>query len=213
MALSANSPFHLGQDTGHESWRGVVWDRWPTAGPVEPFTSVAAYRATVRQLIASGAALDEGMIYLDARLARSYPTVEVRVADVCTDLDDTVLVAAVVRALAETAARGEGPAHQWRTEMLRAARWRARHDGTSDQLLDPAYGALVRAEDALATMLDHLAPALADSGDAALVENGIERMLTHGTGAARQRAQVGADGDLRTVLDDLRRRTAASYRG
>lgn len=210
MALSANSPFHLGRDTGHHSWRGQVWDAWPSAGPVEPFGDAAGYRVALDRFIASGAAIDEGMIYFDARLARSYPTVEVRVADVCTDLDDTLVVAAVVRALAETAAHESDPSVGWRVELLRAARWRARHDGTSDRLLDPVTARLVGAREAMDTLLEHLGPALARAGDATLVADGVERLLSDGTGAARQRRAAGDDTDLRAVLDDLLARTQKS---
>ncbi|HVU90941.1 MAG TPA: YbdK family carboxylate-amine ligase, partial [Jatrophihabitans sp.] len=87
VALSANSPFHGGRDTGYASFRRVRWGQWPTAGPTAPFGTAEAYAATVRDLIATGAAHDAGMIYFDARLSAKYPTVELRVCDVATDLD------------------------------------------------------------------------------------------------------------------------------
>ncbi|MGI8666345.1 MAG: carboxylate-amine ligase [Jatrophihabitans sp.] len=102
-ALSSNSPFWQGQDTGYASFRSVLWGRWPTAGPTDTFGDLAGYDAQVAELIESGAALDDGMIYFDARLSAHYPTVEVRVADVCTDVRDAVLLAALVRALVDTA--------------------------------------------------------------------------------------------------------------
>ena len=107
LALSTNSPFWHGGDTGYSSFRTQVWYRWPTAGPTAPFGDAATYRRVVDDLLASGTILDSGMIYFDARLSARYPTVEVRVADVCLDVEDAVLQAALVRALAETAvARG-----------------------------------------------------------------------------------------------------------
>lgn len=102
LAISSNSPFWQGADTGYASYRSVLWNQWPSAGPTEIFGSVAEYDQQVRQLIATGAALDEGMVYFSARLSAHFPTVEIRVADVCTDVDDAVLIAALCRALVET---------------------------------------------------------------------------------------------------------------
>lgn len=103
LALSANSPFWHGEDTGYQSYRTEIWGRWPTAGPTAPFGDAATYRASVAALVRSGTILDDGMVYFDARLSARYPTVEVRVADVCLDPQDAVLIAALVRGLAETA--------------------------------------------------------------------------------------------------------------
>lgn len=92
-ALSANSPFWQGQDSGYASYRSRVWGRRPSAAPVEPFGSAARYHALVRTMVATGALRDEGMIYSDARLSRTYPTVEIRIADVCLDASTTGLLA------------------------------------------------------------------------------------------------------------------------
>ena len=108
LALSANSPFWQGRDTSYASFRYQAWGRWPGAGPTEPFGTVEAYRQTVQQMIGTGTLLDSGMVYFDARLSEHYPTVEIRVADVCLRADDTVLIGALARALVETGAR------QWR---------------------------------------------------------------------------------------------------
>ena len=105
LALSGNSPSWQGSATGYASYRSQVWGRWPTAGPTAPFGDAAGYRAVIEDLLRTGAILDEGMVYFDARLSSRYPTVEVRVADVCLDADDAALQAALVRGLAETPGR------------------------------------------------------------------------------------------------------------
>ncbi len=102
VALAANSPFSDGIDTRYACWREQVWDGWPSAGPVEAFGDAERYHETVRRLVETGAVIDEAMVYFDARLAEHYPTVEVRVTDVCTDIDDALIVAALTRALVET---------------------------------------------------------------------------------------------------------------
>ena len=115
LALSANSPFWQGHDSGYASFRSQVWGRWPSAGPTGLFGSAETYHATTRAMIASRTILDLGMVYFDARLSAQHPTVEVRVADVCLDADDAVLMAGLVRALVDTAARS------WRARLSRGA--------------------------------------------------------------------------------------------
>ncbi len=213
-ATSVNSPFYRGKDTGYASWRRQLYDGWPSAGPVEPFGDTAGYQNAVRELIASGAALDEGMIYFDARLSRNFPTVEIRVADACTNLDDTVLIAELTRALVETAARSRAAgqvAPPWRTDLLRAARWRARRNGLAESLLDPVTRAVVPAEKALAGLIDHLRPILDEHGTTTLVEEGIRRVLIDGTGTEHQRTVAARSSDLTAVVDDVIQRTRASF--
>jgi carboxylate-amine ligase len=124
LGMSANSPFYGGQDTGFASYRSQLWMRWPTAGPTDTFGTPDAYHELVRSMVESGVLLDDRMIYFDARLSRRYPTVEIRVADVCVDVEDTLVVAALCRALVDTAvadaARGD-PVPQMPTSLLRLA--------------------------------------------------------------------------------------------
>ncbi len=209
LALSSNSPIDHGTDTGFASWRAQIWEGWPTAGPTEPFNDRAQYDRTVQDLIDSGAALDEAMIYFDARVAQNFPTVEVRVADVCTDVHDTVLIAALARGLVETAATTDGRPRSWRVEMLRAARWRARRYGLTESLIHPVSGHLVPAADALQALLDHVSDALEADDSRALADDGVARLLAVGSGAERQR-QVLAESGIEAVVDDLIERTVAS---
>jgi len=217
LALSANSPFWQGEDTGYASWRTQVWQRWPTAGPTEPFHDAAGYQRASAALMETGAALDEGMLYFDARPSRRYPTLELRVFDVCTDVADAVLLAGLGRALVETCAQawmdGE-PIPEARTDLLRAATWRASRYGITDQLVDPSTGALAPARSVVNGLMEHVAAALAAAGDAQLVSDRTAALFARGTGATRQRAVAEASGgDLLTVVTDLRRRTAESWAG
>ncbi len=210
LAISANSPFYHGRDTRYASWRSQAWAQWPSAGPTEAFGSAAAYHALSRQLIASGAAMDQGMLYFDARLSAHQPTVEVRIADVCTDPDDATLVAVLARALVCRELDGGGlPAGRWRAELLRASRWRAARHGLTDRLLDPVTGVLEPARAVLEGLLAAVTDQLEEYGDADLVRAAIPRVLAEG-GATRQRAvHERSDGSLPAVVDDLVRRTNA----
>ncbi|WP_030484777.1 carboxylate-amine ligase [Nocardioides aequoreus] len=205
LATSANSPYLDGRDTGHASWRSQLWARWPSQGTAEPFGDTATYDEVRGRLQEWGAALDEAMVYFDARLALEAPTVEVRVSDVCTEADDAVLLAALTRALVDTAARQ--PSQPWRTDLQRAATWRAARHGLADRLVDPATRTLVPARAALDSLVAHVRPALEEAGDLDLVTASLEAVLARGTGAARQRAAFEREGSLEAVVADAARRT------
>jgi carboxylate-amine ligase len=214
VAVSANSPYFEGRDTNYASWRSQAWTRWPSAGPTEAFETVAGYEETSRLLKMTGAARDDGMLYYDARLSAGQPTVEVRVLDVCTDVADAVLCAALIRALVETAAdawaAGE-PLDRWRAEVLRACSWRAAHVGLSDALVHPGLRELRPAREVLDGLVQHVRPALEAAGDLDRVCEGVERVL-RGGGATRQRAAYERTGDVVGVVDDLIERTESSWR-
>ncbi|MEP7019283.1 MAG: glutamate--cysteine ligase, partial [Pseudonocardiales bacterium] len=160
-ALSANSPFWRGRDTEHASYRSMLWARWPTAGPTQPFGSAAAYHDTVDRLVKSGAALDEKAIYFDARASVRFPTVEIRVADVSTSVDRAVAIAALCRALVDESVQrwqaGEPPPSV-RLEFLQAASWMAARSGMSDRLLALPDAAPVPAGEAVQGLVDFARP-------------------------------------------------------
>jgi carboxylate-amine ligase len=184
-----------------------VWTRWPTSGTAEPYGSAAEYHRVSEALIRLGAALDEGMLYYDARLSAAYPTVEIRVADTCTDLDDAVLVAALARALVETFADTDEPAVAPRSDLLRAAWWRAARHGLAGDLVHPVTWELVPAREAVQALAAAIGPALESAGDVGLVEAGLARLAISGTGARRQRQAFERTGDLRGVVADVVART------
>jgi len=196
-ALSSNSPFWQGQDSGYASFRTVMWGLWPTAGPTEAFGDVAGYDRAIADLISSGAALDDGMIYFDARLSATYPTVEVRVADVCLAAEDAVLIAALCRALVDTAAtdfaRGRS-APDVRVGMLHAAAWRAARSGMTADLVEVREARAVPAWNVVDRLVDHVADALRQSGDRDLVDRALRSVRDRGTGAERQRGFYEAGG-------------------
>jgi carboxylate-amine ligase len=189
-ALSANSPFWNGVQTGFESYRTQAWNRWPTAGPSGIYGNYSAYRRVVARLLDSGVMLDEGMLYFDARLSRNHPTVEVRVADVCLRAEDAALIAVLVRALVETASRewhdGVDPAPV-PTVLLRMASWQASSAGLGGELLDFGTFRPARAADVVRSLVDYLAPVLQEQGELSLARQGVEDVIARGTGAAEQR--------------------------
>ena len=212
LALSTNSPFWQEQDTGYASFRTVLWGRWPSAGPTDLFGDEAGYQAAVRDQLATGSALDDGMIYFDARLSAKFPTVEIRVADICTDVRDAVLLAGLARALVDTAHRqandGEPPAPIG-IPLLRAASWRAARWGISADLVHPLTGQREPAWQVVAELVERVTPALRANGDLAEVTAGLDRIRQAGTGADRQRSAFAEGGDYDAVVADALRRSHA----
>jgi len=209
LAISANSPFWQGEDTDFASFRSQAWGRWPTAGPTDVFGSARRYRDSVADLLSTGVLLDRRMVYFDARLSASFPTVEIRVADVCLHVEDSVLVAALCRALVDTAAESWALGHEVPevpTDLLRLATWRAGHDGLDGSLLDVPTSRPRPAADVIGDLLLHVTPALTKAGDLEAVERQLSEVMRRGTGARRQR-EVRSRGDLGAVVADLARTT------
>ena len=197
IALSANSPFWNGAETGFESYRTQAWNRWPGSGPTMIFGSLPVYRRVVTRLVQSGVLMDEGMVYFDARLCRQHPTVEIRVADVCLRAEDAALIAVLVRALVESAARewndGVDPAPV-PTLLLRMAAWQASNCGLLGELLDFGTFTPAPAADVVRALVDFVAPVLEEQGELEMVRVGVERILAEGTGSQLQRGPFRAGG-------------------
>jgi carboxylate-amine ligase len=210
VALSANSPYWHGHDTDYASWRLQVWNRWPTAGAAEPFRDVETYRRVASQLIDWGGGLDQGMLYYDVRMAERYPTVEIRVADVCTDLEDALLVALLARALVTTVAEDATPA-TWRGDVLTVAGWRAARFGLADALVHPVDLSLASPRSVFEATVEHVRPALEETGDLGFVREAFDRLVARGNGATRAPRTYGAGGSLRAVVEDLATRTEESW--
>jgi glutamate---cysteine ligase / carboxylate-amine ligase len=212
LALSASSPFWMGRDSGYASYRTIVWGRWPSAGMPEHYRSVAEYRAVVQALIDTGTILDPGQIYWDTRLGNQLDTLEFRIADVCTTVDDAVLQAGLCRALVRTyldeLACGRPFAHT-RPELLRAAKWRAARSGVEDGLIDIQAGETVPAVVMLDRLLHHLRPALEEAGDWDEVAALIQQVQRRGTSARRQRDAFEKTHRLEDVVDLLVGETAS----
>ncbi len=214
IALTANSPFWIGDDTGYASYRTEIWRRWPMAGSPMPFASRAEYDALVRTLVATGAISDETKIYWDMRPADRFETLEFRVTDVCVSVDDAVMIAGLSRALAQTGAdetREDATRNSVsvapRPELLRAAEWRAARFGLSENLIDVHSGEVVEARVLIERLLEHLRAALERAGDWDEVSESVSRVLARGNGAMRQREAFERRGDLNDVVDFLAKET------
>jgi carboxylate-amine ligase len=212
QAGTVNSPLTAGHETGYSSWRSMLWERWPTVGPTPYLTSHEQYETMISDMVASGAMLDEGMLYWYARLSANYPTVEIRMGDVCPTLDDTLLLAALARALVATLLheiRDGRSAPDIPHPLLMAAHWRAAHDGLEGVNIDMATRQARPAWRLMRQLFDYVRPELQRHGDLEMVTVLMGRLRSHGTGAARQRSLLAQRGSVTDVVDWL----AAATRG
>ncbi|MEU6772252.1 glutamate--cysteine ligase [Streptomyces sp. NPDC046759] len=209
LALTANSPYCDGTDTGYASWRSMVWSRWPSAGPPPYLRGSAHYEWIVDRLVATGAAMDPAMLYWHVRPSAHLPTIEVRVADVIPDAGVTAAYALLVRALvghAVEAVRDGERAPEVPDPLLRAACWQAARHGASGTL--PGTHTRDCAPLAVSRLIEDLwkriEPHLSRHGDDQRVSDWLSEVQLAGTGSARQRRVAEQDETgLRAVVDDL----------
>jgi carboxylate-amine ligase len=206
VAVSANSPFHQGRDTGYAGWRAMIRSRFPCLGPPPYAESLRHHEELATAMADSGAMLDAATPFWDIRPNPRLPTVEVRTMDVVSDIDDTVALAALVRALVATAtdrALAGDPGPRAGSELLRAAYWRAARDGWSGCSFDAMTGQLIPASVQTARLVDYVRPALQRHGDTEAVHQFVGRLTARGTGADLQRESLARHGTFAGVVDDL----------
>lgn len=213
LALSCSSPYHLGEDTGFGSFRAIAWRGYPFAGVPPRFVSAAEYRTYVGHVVRSRIIDDEQTIYWSVRPSSDYPTLELRICDVCPRIGDAAAIAALGRALVVAAAEGlltplaSSLSPSLQDEILNENEWVAARDGLNATLIAPeeSSGGL-RMRDAIARLLETVEPILAELGDLEAMR-GVATILDRGNGADRMRARLAESSSLTSVVDWLIRET------
>lgn len=219
LALSCSSPFWVGRDTGLKSYRLTIFDALPRTGLPERFASWAEYQRHVHILMDAGLIEDSTRIWWDLRPSARYPTLETRVMDVCTRVDDAIALAAMLVCILRMLYRLRTRNQRWRiyTPMLiRENRWRAMRYSFDEGLVDLARGVVVPFEDLMDdifTLIAEDAEALGCTREVASVRD----ILTRGTSAHRQlkdyereqAAGKSVEESLQAVVDTLISDTAA----
>jgi len=203
LALSANSPIYLGQDTGFASWRWLMTTRWPSAGPPPYLESAEHYDALVAMHLAAGTLIDEQMVYWDIRPSSHLPTVEVRVSDIPLTVDESVLIATLVRAVVLTALEDGAKGPTLEPEVLRAAYWLAARDGLTARGLDVLSAEAMPIAEVIGQLVRYVEPALQMLDAVELVRDGVERALRDGNGAIKQR-KAFREGDDVVALTEIK---------
>ncbi len=156
LALSTSSPFWRGEDTGLKSYRVAVWNELPRTGLPEQFDSFGEYQRFVDVMVNAGLIEDSTKIWWDIRPSHRFPTLEMRIADLCTNLDDCICIAALYRCWLRMLYRLKINNQRWRTYsryLVNENRWRAQRYGIDKGLVDFGRGEIVPFADLLEEML------------------------------------------------------------
>ena len=213
LALSCSSPFWEGRDTGLKCYRLTIFDALPRTGIPERFESFAEYQRHIDILVGAGLIEDSTKIWWDLRPSGRYPTLETRIMDVCTFLDDAISLAALLVCHLRMLYRLRLANQRWRiyTPMLiRENRWRAMRYSFDEGLIDLAKGRVVPFPE----LLDEMLALVAEDGEALGCEQelaNVRNILATGTSAHRQLeayelAQAAGNSDedcLKAVVDTL----------
>jgi len=189
LALSTSSPFWRGEDTGLKSFRLSVFNGLPRTGMPEVFESHGEYQRLVGRLTEAGLIPDATMLWWDVRPSARFPTLEMRITDVCTHLDDAISIAALYRCLLRMLWRLRKANQRWRLYarmLISENRWRAQRYGIEEGLVDFGKGRIVPYAELLEEMIDLVREDALHFGCLAEVE-AARGILARGTSADRQR--------------------------
>jgi glutamate---cysteine ligase / carboxylate-amine ligase len=190
LALSTSSPFWQGDNTGLKSYRLAVFDEMPRTGTPERFASWGEYRRHVDILVGAGLIGDATKLWWDLRPSDRFPTLEMRITDCCTTLEDTLSIAALFRCLLRMLWRLKRENQRWRLYarmLIDENRWRAQRYGFDQGLVDFGKGAIAPYAELLEEILALVDPDARHFGCLAEVAHARE-ILARGTSAHRQLA-------------------------
>ena len=206
LALSSNSPFWQGRDTGMASVRTPIFQAFPRVGMPQPFHSYADWVAVVDRLIRAGAFPEPTYLWWDIRPQPRFGTVEIRIMDVQSDSDATAALAALVQSLArwELEEGGDHHPHAEQIEILSENRFIAARDGMEARFVDPVDACAVEARTTLTKLLDAARPHAEELGCADALDAVTD--LARENGAARQRQARAGQESVSAVIADLAER-------
>ncbi len=188
LALSTSSPFWRGADSGLKSYRLAVFNELPRTGLPEHFESYGEYQRQLNRLIAAGLIDDATKLWWDVRPSARFPTLEMRVTDIPTRLDDSIAIAGLFQCLLAMLYRLKRDNQRWRIYphmLVNENRWRAQRYGFDEGLVDFGKGEIVPYGHLLEEIFVLVAPDAARFGCAA--EIAVARdILARGTSAHRQ---------------------------
>ncbi len=211
LCLSNSSPFWVGQDTGLRSYRSIIFRNFPRTGTPPVLGSRAEFDQLKESLVRTGCIPDGTKIWWDARPNHNYPTLEFRVCDVCTRVDEAVCLAAVFQALIYKLWKLRNDNMTFRvypTAMIDENKWRAVRYGLDGKLIDWGKQEQKPARELIGEMLEWFIGDVVDElGSRAEVEYAY-RILEGGASAERQLATFKRTGSLKAVVDQLIAETA-----
>jgi carboxylate-amine ligase len=211
-ALSVNSPFWVGQDTGLKGYRLKVFERFPRTGIPDAFESLSEYDDYCKLLVKTGCIDNAKKIWWDIRLHPFFDTLEVRVCDAQTRVDDTLAIAALIQAVIAKLFKllwQNTTFRIYRRRLLDENRWRAARYGINGKLIDFGKEAEVEERSLLNELLEFVGSEADEFGTHREMAH-IERIMREGTGADRQLAAFERTHDMKAVVDHI---VAETYEG
>ena len=205
LALSTSSPFWMGHDTGLKSFRSTLFEDFPRTGVPDYFESYASYEAFVRTLVRTGCIEDATKIWWDIRPHPRYPTLEFRVCDACTKVDETICVAAIFQALVAKhikLARENMSFRVYRRGLVEENKWRAVRYGLDGKLIDFGRQCELTARELVHELVEFVDDVVDELGSRSAVEYAYQ-ILEKGSSADRQLEVYRATGSLEAVVDHL----------
>src|SRR5258705_8360995 len=204
-ALSVNSPFWVGEDTGLKGYRLKVFERFPRTGIPDSFESLSEYEDYCKLLVKTGCIDNPKKIWWDIRLHPVFDTLEVRVCDAQSRVDDTLAIAALIQAVI---AKLHKLLHQnitfriYRRRLLDENRWRAARYGIDGKLIDFGREAETETRNLIHEFIEFVATEVKELGSEREMAH-IERIIREGTGADRQLAAWERTQDMKVVVDHI----------
>src|SRR5213596_2257793 len=211
-ALSVNSPFWVGQDTGLKGYRLKVFERFPRTGIPDAFESLSEYEDFCKLLVKTGCIDNPKKIWWDIRLHPFFNTLEMRVCDAQSRVDDTLAMAALIQAIIAKLyklLRQNTTFRVYRRRLLDENRWRASRYGIDGKLIDFGREAEVETRSLLNELIEFISTEIFELGSVREIEH-IERIMREGTGADRQLAIWEQTQDMKAVVDHI---VAETYEG
>src|SRR5438477_3726581 len=204
-ALSVNSPFWVGQDTGLKGYRLKVFERFPRTGIPDSFESLSEYEDYCKLLVKTGCVDNAKKIWWDIRLHPFFDTLEVRVCDAQSRIDDTLGIAALIQAVIaklHKLLRQNITFRVYRRRLLDENRWRASRYGIDGKLIDFGKEAEVDTRSLLNELLEFVSTEVNELGTEKEMGH-IERIMREGTGADRQLGVWERTHDMKAVVDTI----------
>ncbi|HBF61714.1 MAG TPA: carboxylate-amine ligase [Methyloceanibacter sp.] len=219
LALSTSSPFWQGEQTGLKSYRLSVFDELPRTGLPHTFSSYSEYERTIDLMVSAGLIEDASKIWWDLRSSARFPTLEMRITDVCPLIEDAIAIAALYQCILRLLYRLRRQNQRWRHYppfLIRENRWRAQRYGIEEGMVDFGRGAMVPFSHLIEELFELVAEDAAFFGCAPEVAH-ARTILQRGTSADRQlkryakvKSEGGSERDaLVAVVDELVAETAA----
>jgi carboxylate-amine ligase len=204
-ALSVNSPFWVGQDTGLKGYRLKIFERFPRTGIPDAFESLSEYEDFCKLLVKTGCIDNPKKIWWDIRLHPFFDTLEVRVCDAQSRVDDTLALAALIQAVIAKLyklLRHNTTFRVYRRRLLDENRWRASRYGIDGKLIDFGREAEVDTRDLLNELMEFVSTEVDELGSKREMTH-IERIMREGTGADRQLEVFHRTNDMKAVVDQI----------